>query len=89
MLKPIDTRQVAAICAASRVVVVFEEHSIHAGLGSIVSEIASELAPTRVLRIGVRDRFSRYCGSYDYLLREHGLDKPAIATRVSEYLAGL
>jgi len=89
MLKPIDTRQVAAICAASRVVVVFEEHSIHAGLGSLVSEIATELAPTRVLRIGVRDRFSLHCGSYDYLLREHGLDKAAIAATLHAYLAGL
>jgi transketolase len=88
-IKPINVEQVAGICANHRVVVVLEEHSIHAGLGGLISEIASELAPTRVLRIGVRDRFSRHCGSYDYLLREHGLDKPAIATRVSEYLAGL
>lgn len=88
-IKPIDSQQVAAICAASRVVVVFEEHSIHAGLGSLVSEIASERAPTRVLRVGVRDRFSQHCGSYDYLLREHSLDKASIATTLHAYLAGL
>lgn len=88
-LKPLDDGQVAAICAASRVVVVFEEHSIHAGLGSLISEIASEQAPTRILRIGVRDRFSQHCGSYDYLLREHGLDKASIAATLHGYLARL
>jgi transketolase len=86
-IKPIDTVQVAAICASHRVVVVLEEHSVLGGLGSVVAEIASELAPVRVLRIGVQDRFSHYCGTYDYLLREHGIDRAAVELRVSEYLA--
>lgn len=88
-IKPIDSQHVAAICAASRVVVVFEEHSIYAGLGSLISEIASERAPTRVLRIGVRDRFSQHCGTYAYLLREHGLDMATIAASLHATLAGL
>ncbi len=88
-IKPIDVRQVTAICAQSRLVVVFEEHSILGGLGSVITEIASEFAPVRILRIGVNDRFSHYCGTYDYLLKEHGLDRPAIEKRISDFLAGI
>ena len=87
-LKPIDAEQVATICATHRTIAVLEEHSIHAGLGGLISEIATERAPTRVLRIGVRDRFSQYCGSYDYLLREHGLDRSSICRQLRDFLAG-
>lgn len=87
-IKPIDREQVTAICRASRTVVVLEEHSVLGGLGSAIAEIASEFAPVRVLRIGVNDRFSHYCGSYEYLLKEHGLDRPAIESRIRGYLAG-
>jgi transketolase len=66
---------------------VLEEHSVLGGLGSVIAEIASEFAPTRVLRIGVRDRFSQHCGSYAYLLKEHGLDRPGIEKRLEDYLS--
>ncbi|MGZ3237850.1 MAG: transketolase family protein, partial [Burkholderiaceae bacterium] len=56
------------------------------GLGSVVAEIASEFAPVRILRIGVADRFSHYCGTYEYLLKEHGLDRAAIEQRIREFL---
>ena len=81
-IKPINFRQVATICAESRVVVVFEEHSVLGGLGSAVAEIATEFAPVRVLRIGVQDRFSQHCGTYEYLLKEHALDQLSITQRI-------
>ena len=86
-IKPIDTEAVAAICRGHSAVVVLEEHSTSGGLGSVVAEIASERAPVRLLRVGVRDRFSEFCGSYEYLLREHGLDRQAIETRISDFVA--
>jgi transketolase len=85
-IKPIDVEHVVAICRQSRVVVVMEEHSVLGGLGSVIAEIASEFSPVRILRIGVRDRFSQHCGSYDYLLKEHGLDRSAIEQRVRAFL---
>lgn len=84
-IKPVAVDQVARICMSGRAVVVLEEHSVIGGLGSMVAEIAADMAPTRVLRIGVRDRFSVHCGTYEYLLREHGLDLPTIAERVAEF----
>lgn len=86
-IKPIDSKQVTAICKKSRIVVVLEEHSMLGGLGSVVAEIASESAPVRILRIGVRDRFSHHCGTYEYLLKEHGLDRLAIEQRIRDFIA--
>ncbi len=86
-IKPLNVNQVRSICGASNVVVVFEEHSVLGGLGSAIAEIAAEFSPVRILRIGVADRFSHHCGTYDYLLKEHHLDRPSIEQRIREYLA--
>ena len=88
-IKPINSEQVIDLCQSSRAVVVFEEHSVIGGLGSAITEIASEFAPVRILRIGVRDRFSHYCGTYEYLLKEHGLDRAAIEQRIYDYLTAI
>jgi transketolase len=88
-LKPLHPEPVAAICRRYRAVIVLEEHSYHGGLGSAVCEIAGAHAPAWVCRIGIPDRFSERCGSYGYLLREHGLDPEAVARQVQEFLARL
>ncbi len=85
-IKPINTKQVKAISEQSQAVVVMEEHSVMGGLGSVITEIACEFASARVLRVGVQDRFSHYCGTYDYLLKEHGLDRQAIEQQVHDFL---
>jgi transketolase len=85
-IKPIPHEAIAGICSRSDALVVFEEHSICGGLGSIVAEIASETTPVRVLRVGVRDRFSHYCGTYEYLLEEHGLTAAKIAEAIRSFL---
>jgi transketolase len=85
-IKPLDSQQVSTICRNSRVVVVMEEHSVLGGLGSAITEIACELAPVRVFRIGVNDRFSHHCGSYEYLRKEHGLDRATIELRIRAFL---
>jgi len=85
-IKPLDSQQVAAICKQSKVVVVLEEHSVLGGLGSAITEIASAFSPTRILRIGVNDRFSHYCGTYEYLLKEHGLDRSGIELKIHAFL---
>lgn len=86
-IKPIKSEHVAAICQQSSRVVVLEEHSVLGGLGSVIAEIASEFAPVRLLRVGVQDRFSHHCGTYEYLLKEHGLDRLAIEERIRSFIA--
>jgi transketolase len=88
-LKPIHVGQVEGICRRSRAIVTLEEHSIYGGLGSLIAELSSASEPRPVLRIGVADRFSAHCGSYEYLLSEHGLDAASIQARISEFVAAL
>lgn len=81
-IKPLNNEQLVDATKDARVVFSLEEHSVMGGLGSLVTEILSERAPTRVVRIGVEDRFSKYCGSYEYLLQEHGLDDATLLARI-------
>ncbi len=85
-LKPIDATIVVDIARQAQSIVCMEEHSIHAGFGSLVCELIAEQAPTPVLRIGVQDRYSQHCGSYDYLLQEHGLDAQTIVERIGQFM---
>lgn len=88
-IKPCNITQLSGICAQSRAVISLEEHSVIGGLGSLVSETACEFTPVKVLRVGVADRYSEHCGSYQYLLREHGLDTDSVRAKVSAFVAGL
>lgn len=88
-IKPVNAGQLADVCLRSRAVVTMEEHSVIGGLGSLVTEIAADYAPVRVLRIGVADRFSQHCGSYEYLLREHGIDAQSVGAKIESFIASL
>lgn len=86
-LKPICVEQLAEIYAQSSAVVTLEEHSVYGGLGSLVAEISTATRPMPILRIGVQDRFSELCGSYEYLLVEHGLDAANIGRQITQFVA--
>lgn len=88
-LKPLSADDVGAAARASAGLVTLEEHSVLGGLGAAVSEITSERQPTRVLRIGVPDRFSEHCGTYSYLLQEHSLNQVMITKRIYEFIGSL
>jgi transketolase len=88
-LKPLYADAVAAICCQRRAIITLEEHSVYGGLGAAICEIAAAQAPVWVCRIGIPDRFSKYCGSYSYLLTEHGLDDGSILTQIDRFLAAL
>jgi transketolase len=85
-LKPLNSEQVIQICRNHRAVITLEEHSLYGGLGAAIAEISSEYAPCWVGRIGVRDRFAQYAGSYQYLRSEHGLDAAGISRQVDELI---
>jgi len=85
-IKPINYKIVESICHNSRAIVVFEEHSKYGGLGSLISEISTTYDAVKILRIAVDDRFSDKCGTYEYLLKEHGLDFDTIYQKVSSFL---
>jgi len=86
VLKPLAPDDICAATRVTRGLVTLEEHSVLGGLGSAVTEISCEHLPTRVLRIGVSDRFSAHCGSHAYLLQEHGLDLDSVRAKVEGFI---
>ena len=87
-IKPMDEDQVKSICERHRYVITVEEHTLEGGLGSTICEIAAESSGARVCRIGVKYPFLNRCGSYDYLVEQHGLGLETIVAKVTKFMAG-
>ncbi len=88
VIKPLSITDVCAAAREMEGLVTLEEHSVLGGLGSAITEITAEHQPTRVMRIGVADRFSEHCGTYTYLLNEHGLDTLSVRQRIESFMLG-
>jgi transketolase len=60
-VRPLDRKQIVASASKTKKVITVEEHSVHGGLGSIVSEIvAEEGLAAKVLRLGITEgQFSK------------------------------
>jgi transketolase len=88
-LKPFDDAFVQAQARRHRLVVTVENHSIVGGLGSAVAEALAEAGSgTRLVRLGVRDRFAQGA-SMPYLFERHGLTATGIADAVRSALNAL
>lgn len=70
----------------AKTVITFEEHSIRGGLGGMIAEWLTENSPKKLLRVGVTKGFSKKCGTYKYLLEEHGLSATQIQDKVHEFI---
>ena len=86
-LKPINKKQVTDLCDKHDALITLEEHSVLGGLGSILSEIAVTLSNINVYSIGIQDKFSEHCGSYEYLLKEHEVDFDSLRVLIKKYLS--
>ncbi|WP_082322229.1 transketolase C-terminal domain-containing protein [Variovorax paradoxus] len=86
-LKPFDEAFIQRQLARRRLIVTVENHSIVGGLGSAVAEVLAEAgAGTRLVRLGVRDRFAQGA-SMPWLFERHGLTAQGIADAVRAALA--
>ncbi|MCZ2497701.1 transketolase [Xylophilus sp. Kf1] len=85
-IKPLDTEGLISIARRFKNICVLEEHSIYGGLGSAIAEACSEMLPVRVIRVGVKDRFSHHCGTYKFLLDEHGLSLEGVFETVKNLI---
>jgi len=85
-IKPIQIETVRQIARKVDCIFTFEEHSIIGGFGSCVTETIAECKSTHVYRLGVKDLFSKNCGTWNYLLSNHQLDYESLAMDISEYL---
>ncbi|MES2825467.1 MAG: transketolase C-terminal domain-containing protein [Pseudomonadota bacterium] len=81
-IKPINKVQITNLAQATDMMIVLEEHTIAGGLGSLVAEIVCETGGAKVIRLGVQDRFSQKCGSYEYLIKEHQLDIASLLAKI-------
>jgi transketolase len=81
-LKPVDRDAIAAAAREVDLVVTVEEHSVLGGLGGLVAEILGDLAPRRLVRIGIEDTWGE-SASNAFLLERHGLSPERIAERIT------
>jgi transketolase len=84
-IKPFDAETIIASVAKTGAVVTAEEHQIIGGLGSTVCEVLSERHPSRVVRVGVDDRFGQ-SGEADALLSHYGLDVDGLVAAANHVL---
>lgn len=71
-IKPLPESAILRLASTYKVLVTLEEHQVIGGMGSAVSELVSEHASAKVVRMGVRNRFGQ-SGKVDELYREYGL----------------
>jgi transketolase len=85
-IKPIDEAALIEAISGDAEVFTVEEHSIHGGLGGLVSEIvtSSDLGK-RVTRLGLADAWSESAPN-DFLLDKYGLSAERVAEQVTASL---
>jgi transketolase len=71
-LRPLDSGSILEAARSTRGIVVCEEHTVIGGLASAVDEVVAENYPTKVVRIGIKNRFGQSGEPVD-LLKEYNL----------------
>ena len=82
-VKPLDEELIVKAAKETKMIFTVEEHSIIGGLGSAVCECLAEKQPTKVVRIGMRDKFGE-SGPAAELIHKYGLDAEGIVKTVKE-----
>ena len=82
-IKPIDREMIIKCAKETKKIIAIEDHSIIGGLGSSVCEVLAEEYPTRVIRMGMKDRFGK-SGKGEQLLKYFKMDSEAIMEKVKE-----
>jgi len=85
-INPLDKDTILKAAEETRGIVVCEEHSVIGGLASGVDEVVAENHPTKVVRLGIRNRFGQSGESVD-LLKEYKLTSVDIEKAVSGILS--
>jgi transketolase len=78
-IKPLDTEALLALASEVRGIITVEEHQKVGGLGGAVAEFLGENKPTKMIRIGVDDRFGE-SGKPDELVEHFGMGISHIVT---------
>ena len=82
-IKPIDREMIIKCARETKKLITIEDHSVMGGLGTAVCEVLSEEYPTKVVRMGMQDKFGK-SGKAEQLLKYFKLDSEAIIEKVKE-----
>ena len=82
-IKPIDREMIVKCAKETKKIITIEDHSIIGGLGTALCEVLSEEYPTKVIRMGMNDKFGK-SGKAEQLLKYFKLDSQAIIEKVKE-----
>lgn len=85
-IKPMEENLITKMVSKYQFIVTMEEHSVYGGLGSAITESASRNGSVKILRIGVEDKFTEKCGSYEYTLKSLGLDDESIISKIKNFV---
>lgn len=85
-IKPLDQYTILTSIEKTKKVVTIEDHQIAGGLGGAVAELVGEHLPTKLLRLGVKDRFGM-SGEWEEVYKLVGLDRESVKKRVIDYLS--
>ena len=81
-LRPLDSPALVDAARPATLVVTVEEHWRSGGLGGAVAEVLAETEPTRVLRLGMPDRFVDEVGNQEHLVTHYDLTAERIVRTV-------
>ena len=84
-IKPIDADLITAYAGKTGRIVTVEDHNVHGGLGSAVSEVTARRCPVPVEMVGVADRFG-CSGSPEKLAELYGLTTGDIVAAVEKVM---
>ena len=85
-VKPLDEEAIIASAKKTGAVLTVENHSIHGGLYSAVTEVLSANCPTLCDAVAVRDKLTQV-GNLDDLKRDYGLTADDVVVRARALLA--
>ena len=85
-LRPLDKEMIIKCAKETKGIVVCEEHTVVGGLASAIDEVVCENIPTKVMRVGIKDRFGQ-SGSPAELLKEYNLTSSDIIAAVNKVLS--
>ncbi len=71
-IRPADTEAILKAAKETAGIVVCEEHTVVGGLASSIDEIVAENYPTKIVRVGIKNRFGQSGDAQD-LLKEYNL----------------
>jgi transketolase len=80
-IKPIDREMIIKCAKETKKLITIEDHNVIGGLGTAVCEVLSEECPTKVVRMGMQDRFGK-SGKAEQLLKYFKLDSQAIIEEI-------